>query len=172
FKPTLGRVRPITPAYVGSCRIIRRSNAILPTLGPPADISYRNAMSALPPKADIVSVRRMSSTNDDACFLRGDLCAPGTPEGLCCLCGGYESGVSILRRHRRGGLDIRQATSRGSGEYCSGGGPVIGELADNQPVVAAEGQVPLDELASDTLEEFGNGFLAILRLTHHAFDGI
>src|SRR5262249_45375994 len=129
-------------------------------------------MSALVPKADIASVRRMSSTDDNACFLRGALCAPGTPEGLCCLCGGYESGVSILRRHSRGSLDIRQTTSRGSSEYRSGGGPVIGELANNQPVVAAEGQVPLDELASDTLEEFGNGFLAIFRFAHHAFDGI
>src|SRR5262245_27466943 len=129
-------------------------------------------MSALPLKADIASVRKMSSTDYDACCLRGDLCAPGTPEGLCCLCGGYESGVSILRRHRRGRLDIRQAASRGSCEYSRGGGLIIGELANNQPVMAAKGQVPLDEPASDTLEEFGNGFLTVLRLSHHAFDGI
>jgi uncharacterized MAPEG superfamily protein len=37
----------------------------------------------------------------------------GAPEGLCRLCGGLENGMSILRRHRRGRLDIRQA---GSGE--------------------------------------------------------
>src|SRR4030095_6785131 len=90
-----------------------------------------------------------------------NLCAPGTPEGLCCLSGGYESGVSILRRHRRGRFDIRQAASRGSGEDRSSRSLIIGELTNNQPVVAAEGQVPFDELASDTLEEFGNGFLAI-----------
>jgi hypothetical protein len=73
--------------------------------------------------------------------------------------------VSIVRRHRRGRLDIRQASSRGGGEYRSGGGLIIGELANNQPVMAAKGQVPLDEPASDTLEEFGNGFLTIFRLT-------
>ena len=50
--------------------------------------------------------------------------------GRLCLSGGYESGVSILRRHRRGRLDIRQAASRGSSEYRSGGGLGVGELAD------------------------------------------
>src|SRR5262245_49985057 len=49
---------------------------------------------------------------------------------------------------------------------------IIRELADNQPVTGAEGQVPPDELASDTLEEFGNGFLTIFRLSHHTLDGI
>ena len=34
--------------------------------------------------------------DDDTRFLPGDLCAPGTAEGLCCLSGGYERGVSIL----------------------------------------------------------------------------
>ena len=81
------------------------------------------------------------------------LCASGTPEDFCCLSGGYESAVSILRRHRWGRLYIRQAPSRGSGEYRSGGGLIIGELANYQPVMAAKGQVPLDEPASDTLEE-------------------
>jgi hypothetical protein len=100
------------------------------------------------------------------------LCAPGTPEGFCCLSGGYESSVSILCRHRRGRLDIGQAASSGSGEYCSGSGRGIGELANNEPVMTAEGQVPLDEPASDTLEEFGHGFLTIFRLTDHALDGI
>jgi hypothetical protein len=85
-----------------------------------------------------------------------NLCASGAPEGLCCLSGRYEGGVSILRRHRWGRLDIRQAASRGSGEYRRGAGPIIRELAKNQPVMVAEGQVPPDELASDTLEEFGD----------------
>ena len=67
------------------------------------------------------------------------LCVSGTPEGFCCLSGGYESAVSILRRHRWSCLHIRQAASRGSGEYRSGGGLIIGELANNEPVMAAEG---------------------------------
>src|SRR6516225_1644602 len=141
-------------------------------LGQKQTCAVQEAMSALPPKADIASVRRMSSTDDDACCLRGDLCAPGTSEGLCCLCGGYESGVSILRRHRRGRLDISQAASRGSGEYRRGGGPIIRELCNTQPVMVAEGQVPPDELAADTLTKFGDGFLTIFRLSHHALDGI
>ena len=100
------------------------------------------------------------------------LCAPGTPEGLCCLSGGHESGMSILRRHRRGRLDIRQAPSRGSGEYRSGGSLIIGELANQQPIMVAKGQVPLDEPASDTLEEFGNSLLTIFWIGHHALNGI
>ena len=59
-----------------------------------------------------------------------NLCAPGAPEGLCCLSGGHESGVSILRRHRRGRLDISQAASCGSGEYRRGGGLIIRELGN------------------------------------------
>src|SRR4030095_4170274 len=59
-----------------------------------------------------------------------ELCAPGPSEGFCCLSGGYESGVSILRRHRRGRLDISQAASRGSGEYRRGGGLIIRELGN------------------------------------------
>src|SRR5215472_17202202 len=114
----------------------------------------------------------MSSTDDDASCLRGDLCAPGTPEGLRCLCSGYESSVSILRRHRRGRLDISQAASRSSGEYRSGGGLIIRKLGNSQPVMVAEGQVPRDELAADTLAEFGDGFLTIFRLSHHPLDGI
>ena len=83
--------------------------------------------------------------------LPSELCAPGAPERFCCLSGGYESGVSILCRHRRGRLDISQAASRGSGEYRRGGGPIIRELGNRQPVMVAEGQVPPDELAADTL---------------------
>src|SRR5262249_49200755 len=37
--------------------------------------------------------------------------------------------------------------------------------------MVAEGQVPPNELASHTLEEFGNGFLTIFRLSQHALDG-
>ena len=72
--------------------------------------------------------------------------------------------MSILRRHRRGRLDISQAASRGSGEYRRGGGLIIRELANNQPVMPAKGQVPPDEPASDTLAEFGDGFLTIFGL--------
>ena len=104
--------------------------------------------------------------------LSPNLCAAGAPEGFCCLCGGHESGVSILRRHRRGRLDISQAASRGSGEYRRGGGLIIRDLGNSQPVMVAEGQVSPDELAADTLAEFGDGFLTIFRLSHHALDGI
>src|SRR5262245_62444069 len=104
--------------------------------------------------------------------LPSELCAPGAPEGLRCLCGGYESGVSILRRHRRGRLDISQAASRGSGEYRRGGGLIVRELGNSQPVIPAKGQVPPDEPAADTLAEFGDGFLTVFRLCHHALDGI
>jgi hypothetical protein len=38
--------------------------------------------------------------------------------------------------------------------------------------MVAEGQVPPDELASHTLEEFGDGFLTIFRVSHHTLDGI
>src|SRR5262249_50226859 len=113
----------------------------------------------------------MSSTDDDASCLRGDLCAPGTPEGLCCLCGGYESGVSILRRHRRGRLDISQAASRGSGEYRRGGGPIIRELGNTQPVWWPKVKYHPMSLPP-TLTKFGDDFLTIFRLSHHALDGI
>ena len=101
-----------------------------------------------------------------------NLCAPGAPEGLCRFCGGHESGVSILRRHRRDRLDISQAASRGSGEYRRGGGLIVRELGNTQPIMVAEGQVPPDQPAADTLAEFGDGFLTIFRLSHHALDGI
>jgi hypothetical protein len=38
--------------------------------------------------------------------------------------------------------------------------------------MVAEGQVPPDELAADTFAEFGDSFLTIFRLSHHALDGI
>src|SRR6516165_9921129 len=117
-------------------------------------------------------VRESAGPKPRAPIASGSLCAPGTPEGFCCLSGGDESGVSILCRHRRGRLDISQAASRGGGEYCGADGLGIRELANNEPVMMAEGQIPLDEPASNTLAEFGNGFLTIFRLSDHALDGI
>jgi len=136
-------------------------------------------MSALPPKADIgclldylvsdlitpVYARDTYWVIQNPCCrerrclplvkaFRPNLCASGAPEGLCCLCGGFESGVSILRRHRRGGLDIRQATSRGGGEYRRSSGLLVWELGDSQPVTGAEGQVPPDEPASGVLAHY------------------
>jgi hypothetical protein len=35
----------------------------------------------------------------------------------------------------------------------------------------AEGQVPPDEPAANTLAEFGDSFLTIFRVSHHALDG-
>ena len=101
-----------------------------------------------------------------------NLRAPGAAEALRCLSGGYEGGVSIFRRHRDGRLDFRQTASRGSGQYRRGGGLLIRELTNDQPIMVAEGQVPPDEPASHTLEEFGNGFLTIFRLSQHALDGV
>jgi hypothetical protein len=38
--------------------------------------------------------------------------------------------------------------------------------------MVAKGQVPPDELAAYVLEEFGNGFLTIFRLSQHALDSV
>src|SRR3974390_986937 len=99
-----------------------------------------------------------------------NLCAPGAPEGLCCLLGGYECGVSILRRHRRDRLDISQAASRGSGEYRRGGGLIIRELGNTQPIMVAEVKyhpMSLPPTLSQSLETASSRFsgLATMPLT-------
>jgi hypothetical protein len=38
--------------------------------------------------------------------------------------------------------------------------------------MVAEGQVPPDEPTAYVLEEFGNGFLTIFRLSQHALDSV
>src|SRR4029453_6528339 len=103
---------------------------------------------------------------------RTNLRAPGAAEALRRLSSGLECGVSIFRRHRDGRLAFRQTASRGSGQYRRGGGLFIRELANNQPIMVAEGQVPPYEPASHALEEFGNGFLTIFWLSQHALDGV
>src|SRR5262249_46611112 len=83
-----------------------------------------------------------------------------------------EGGVSILCRHGDGRLDFRQTAATRSGQYRRGCGPLIGELANDQEIMVAEGQVPPDQPAADTLEEFRNGFLTIFWLSQHALDGV
>jgi hypothetical protein len=53
-----------------------------------------------------------------------------------------------------------------------GGGLLIRELANDQPIMVAERQVPPDEPTSYTLEEFRNGFLTIFWLSQHALDSV
>src|SRR5262245_52059276 len=67
------------------------------------------------------------------------------PSGRKCFC-------SILCGHCDRGLDVRQAASCGSCEHSGGGGLLVGELANHEPVVTAEGQVPGDEPPADRLE--------------------
>jgi hypothetical protein len=40
------------------------------------------------------------------------------------------------------------------------------------PIMAAEGQIPPDEVTSNALEQLGNSLLTIFRLGQHAFDGV
>src|SRR5215471_6969875 len=94
------------------------------------------------------------------------------PEGLRRLSGRYEGGVSILCRHGDGRLHFGQTASTSSGQYRRGRGLLIRELANDQEIMVAEGQVPPDELAADALEEFRNGLLTIFWLSQHALDGV
>src|SRR5882762_2362777 len=96
--------------------------------------------------------------------------APGAPEFLCRLSGRLESRGSILRRHSDSRLEVRQAAASSSSQYRSGRGLLIGELADGEPIMVAEGQVPPDEPSSYAFEELGNGLLAIFGLSQHALD--
>src|SRR5260370_33809742 len=101
---------------------------------------------------------------------RPNLRAPGAPEAPRRLPGRFKGGCSIFRRHSDGRLDFRQTASRSGSQYRGGRRLLIRELANGQPIMVAEGQVPPDEPASDTLEELGDGFLTIFRLGQHAFD--
>ena len=101
-----------------------------------------------------------------------NLRAPGASESPRCLSGSFEGGCSIFRRHSYGRLDFRQTASSSSSQYRRGRSFLVRELADDQPIMAAEGQVPPDEPASYALEEFANGFLTIFWLSQHALDGV
>src|ERR1700737_512055 len=68
-----------------------------------------------------------------------ELRTPGAAEALRRLSGGFEGCVSIFRRHRDGRLDIGQTASRGSGQYRRGSSLLVRELANNQPIMVAEG---------------------------------
>src|SRR6185503_8752091 len=101
-----------------------------------------------------------------------NLRAPGTPKVSRGLSGRPEGRRRIFRCHSHGCLDVRQTAARSSSEYCRGRGPLIGELANSQPIMAAKGQVPVDELATYALVEFSNGFLTIFGLSQHALDSV
>src|SRR5205823_837188 len=101
-----------------------------------------------------------------------NLRAPGAAESLRRLSGRYEGGVSIFCRHGDGRLDFGQTASTSSGQYRRGRGLLVRELANDQEIMVAEGQVPPDELAAYALEEFRNGLLTIFWLSQHALDGI
>src|SRR6516225_5216081 len=103
---------------------------------------------------------------------RPSLRAPGAAEVLRGLSGRYEGGVSIFCCHGDGRLDVGQTASRSSSQYRGGRSLLIRELANGQPIMVAKGQVPPDELAAHALEELGNGFLTIFRLSQHALDGV
>src|SRR5215831_788446 len=103
---------------------------------------------------------------------RANLRAPGAAESLRRLCGRYEGGVSIFCRHGDGRLHLGQTASTSSGQYRRGRGLLIRELANDQEIMVAEGQVPPDELAAYALEEFRNGLLTIFWLSQHALDGV
>src|SRR6516225_5359238 len=106
-----------------------------------------------------------------ASFLR-TLTASGTPEGLCRLSSGFEGGESIFSCHGDSRLNVRQAASPRCSQHRRSCGFLIGELANNQPIIVAERQVPTDEFASNTFEEFGNRFLTIFWSRQHALDRV
>src|SRR6516225_4882554 len=103
---------------------------------------------------------------------RPNLRAPGAAESLRRLSGRYEGGVSVFCCHGDGRLHFGQTASTSSGQYRRGRGLLVRELANDQEIMVAEGQVPPDELAADALEEFRDGLLTILRLSQHALDGV
>src|SRR5215510_6337841 len=96
----------------------------------------------------------------------------GAAESLRRLTGRYEGGVSFFCRHGDGRLDFGQTASTSSGQYRRGRGLLVRELANDQEIMVAEGQVPPDELAAYALEEFRNGLLTIFWLSQHALDGV
>ena len=73
--------------------------------------------------------------------------------------------MSIFCRHGDGRLDFGQTTSTSSGQYRRGRGLLVRELANDQEIMVAEGQVPPDELAAYALEEFRNGLLIMRDVT-------
>src|SRR5262249_10870141 len=93
-----------------------------------------------------------------ASFLR-TLTASGTPEGLCGLSSGFEGGKIIFTCHGDSRLNVRHAAPPRRSQHRRSCGFLIGEFANDQPIIVAERQVPTDEFASNTFEEFGNRFL-------------
>ena len=72
------------------------------------------------------------------------------------LSGRYEGGVSVFCCHGDGRLHFGQTASTSSGQYRRGRGLLVRELANEQEIMVAEGQVPPDELAAYALEELRN----------------
>ena len=81
-----------------------------------------------------------------------DRLVSGLPKGRRRLSGCSKGRFGILGRHRDRGLDIGQATPRRRSQYGGGSCFVVRELANHQPVMGAERQIPTYELTSDTLE--------------------
>jgi hypothetical protein len=86
--------------------------------------------------------------------------------------GTFKGRRSILGGHGNSRFYVGKTAACGSGKDRRSRGPLIRELADDQPVVAAEGQVPAYESTADTLVEVGNHFLAILGFREHSLDGV
>src|SRR6266536_4798034 len=98
--------------------------------------------------------------------------ASGTPEIPRRLSSRLEGSLGFLRCHCDGCLDFGQTASSGSSQYRRGRSLFIRELANNQEIMVAEGQVPPDEPTSYALAEFGNSFLTIFWFGQHALDGL
>src|SRR5262249_44081376 len=121
-----------------------------------------------------VEQRSASATDADMSNRAGRLClsASGAAEILGRLSGGLERRGRILRRHRHRRLYAGQAAAGGGRQDGGGRGLLVRELADREPVMGAEGQVPTDEPAAHALVQRGNHILAIFRLGQHALDRV
>src|SRR5262249_59244905 len=96
----------------------------------------------------------------------------GTREGFGGFPRGFEGGKGILSVNGDSRLNVRQAPPPRRSQHRRSCGFLIGEFANDQPIIVAERQVPTDEFASNTFEEFGNRFLTIFWSRQHALDRV
>jgi hypothetical protein len=94
-----------------------------------------------------------------------NLWAPGTPEGLCRLCRGFEGGECLFSCHSNCCLNVRQTASPRRSQYRRSCSLLVRELTNGQPVVVTKCQIPRDEPTSYALEELGDSFLTIFWLS-------
>src|SRR6516165_8354043 len=85
---------------------------------------------------------RMRSRNPDRSQRATNLRPPGAAELLCQLSGGSEGGDGIFGRHGDGRLDVSQAAARSRRKDRGGSGLLVGEFANDEPIMLAEGQIP------------------------------